>query len=86
MKHAPGACASVDLTVSAKDVRIEVADGGGPPAGSAGSDEQPALGSTGHGIVGMRERIGAFGGWLVAEPLAGDGFRVLAEVPVEGTV
>ena len=31
----------------------------------------------------MRERIGAFGGWLVAEPLAG-GFRVLAEVPIEG--
>ena len=84
VKHAPGACAAVDLTVSAKDVRIEVADDGGPPAGSDGSDGRPALGSTGHGIVGMRERIGAFGGWLVAEPLAGDGFRVLAEVPVEG--
>jgi len=89
VKHAPGACASVDLTVSAKDVRIEVADDGGPPAGSAtppGQDGRPAIRGTGHGIVGMRERIGAFGGWLVAEPLAGDGFRVLAEVPVEGTV
>ncbi len=86
VKHAPGARAAVDLTVSATDVRIEVADDGGPPAGSDGSDGRPALGSTGHGIVGMRERIGAFGGWLVAEPLAGDGFRVLAEVPVEGTV
>ena len=39
---------------------------------------------TGHGIVGMRERIGAFGGWLVAGPVAGGGFRVTAEVPVEG--
>ncbi len=86
VKHAPGARAAVDLTVSATDVRIEVADDGGPPAGSDGSDGRPALGSTGHGIVGMRERIGAFGGWLVAEPLAGDGFRVLAEVPVEGAV
>ena len=27
--------------------------------------------------------FGAFGGWLVAEPLA-TGFRVLAEVPIEG--
>ena len=40
----------------------------------------------GHGIVGMRERIAAFGGWLVAEPVAGRGFRVTAEVPVEGAV
>jgi signal transduction histidine kinase len=30
----------------------------------------------------MRERIGAFGGWLVAEPTAGRGFRVMAEVPI----
>ncbi len=89
VKHAPGACAAVDLTVSAQDVRIEVADDGGPSAGSAaapGQDGRQAIRGTGHGIVGMRERIGAFGGWLVAEPLAVDGFRVLAEVPVEGAV
>jgi hypothetical protein len=30
----------------------------------------------------MRERIGAFGGWLVAEPTADRGFRVIAEVPI----
>ena len=28
--------------------------------------------------------VGPPAGWLVAEPLADDGFRVLAEVPVEG--
>ncbi len=87
VKHAPGARAAVDLTVSAQDVRIEVADYGGPPAGSGGSagqDGRPAVRGPGHGIVGMRERMGAFGGWLVAEPLAADGFRVLAEVPVQG--
>jgi signal transduction histidine kinase len=89
VKHAPGARAAVDLTVSTQDVRIEVADDGGPSAGSAaapGQDGRQAIRGTGHGIVGMRERIGAFGGWLVAEPLADDGFRVLAEVPVEGAV
>ena len=89
VKHAPGAHASVDLTISAKDVRIEVADDGGTPAGSAaspGHDGRPAIRGTGHGILGMRERIGAFGGWLAAEPLAADGFHVLAEVPVEGPV
>jgi hypothetical protein len=31
-----------------------------------------------------KDYLAAFGGWLVAEPLAGDGVRVLAEVPVEG--
>jgi signal transduction histidine kinase len=39
---------------------------------------------TGHGIAGMRERIGAFGGWLVAGPTADGGFQVTAEVPIEG--
>ena len=87
VKHAPGACAAVDLAVSAQDVRIEVADDGGPLAGSAGPPGRaapPASPAAGHGILGMRERIGAFGGWLVAEPLAAEGFRVLAKVPVEG--
>jgi signal transduction histidine kinase len=83
VKHAPGARAAVDLTVSAQDVRIEVADDGGP-AGPWGRAAPPASQGTGHGILGMRERVGAFGGWLVAEPLTADGFRVLAEVPVEG--
>ena len=81
VKHAPGARAAIDLTVSAQQVRLEVADDGGP-AGDAG----PSAGlGPGHGIVGMRERIGAFGGWLVAAPRAERGFRVVAEIPVERT-
>jgi signal transduction histidine kinase len=83
VKHAPGARASVDLAVSADGVRLEVADDGGPARRPPGG-EGPA--GPGHGIVGMRERVGAFGGWLVAEPLAGHGFHVLAEVPVEAAV
>ncbi len=89
VKHVAGARAAVDLAVSAKDVRIEVADDGGPDAGTAGppgEDERPAVRGAGHGIIGMRERVAAFGGWLVAEPLDADGFRVRAEVPVEGAV
>jgi signal transduction histidine kinase len=31
----------------------------------------------------MRERVDAFGGSLVAEHLAGGGFRVSARIPVE---
>jgi signal transduction histidine kinase len=91
VKHAPGARATVDLEVSDQAVRIEVTDDGGPagqPAGGAAGVGRPAAGQgpgrgQGHGIVGMRERTGAFGGWLVAEPLADRGFHVLAEIPLE---
>ncbi|HEY3978999.1 MAG TPA: sensor histidine kinase [Streptosporangiaceae bacterium] len=86
VRHAPGARATVDVAVSATEIRIEVRDDGGPPVRPAGTGARPVITGTGHGIVGMRERIGAFGGWLVAGPLAGGGFHVLAEVPVEATV
>ena len=88
VKHAPGARATVDLVVSADQVRLGVTDDGGPAGHPAGNDSParwPGHG-TGHGIVGMRERIGAFGGWLVAEPTADRGFRVIAEVPIEGAM
>jgi signal transduction histidine kinase len=78
VKHAPGAQATVDLEVCDAGIRLEVADDGG----SAGRPVTPDA-EGGHGIVGMRERIGAFGGWLDAGPRAGRGFRVTAEIPIE---
>jgi signal transduction histidine kinase len=79
VKHAPGARAVAELTISAGKVRLDVRDDGGPGAAKARRT------AAGHGIVGMRERIGAFGGWLVAGPAAGGGFRVTAEIPIGGT-
>jgi len=80
VKHSPGARAAVALTVSAEKLRLVVRDDGGLGRGGA-----PRAGQgTGHGIVGMRERVGAFGGWLMAGPTAGGGFQVTAEVPIEG--
>ena len=85
VKHAPGARATVDLAVSDQAVRIEVTDDGGRARLPADVGSPDAAGADlGHGIVGMRERTGAFGGWLVAEPLPGRGFHVLAEIPLEG--
>jgi signal transduction histidine kinase len=85
VRHAPGARATVDVAVSAAQIRLEVSNGR-PSGRSAGAQTRPPIPGTGNGIVGMRERIGAFGGWLVAEPLAGAGFHVLAEVPIEAAV
>ena len=79
VKHAPGARAVAEVTVSAGKVRLVVRDDGGP-----GGSQAPRAGlGTGHGITGMRERIGAFGGWLVAAPADGGGFQVTAEIPIE---
>jgi signal transduction histidine kinase len=78
VKHAPGASATVGVAVSARDVRIEVTDDGPPTGRPAGPGVMP-----GHGIMGMRERIGAFGGSLITGPCPGGGFRVLAEVPLQ---
>ena len=85
VKHAPGAHASVDLVVSAGEVRIEILDDGGTKGNrqldAPGSQHRP-VGSQ-HGIVGMRERVGAFRGSLTAGPEPGIGFRVVAHIPVE---
>jgi signal transduction histidine kinase len=85
VKHAPGAHTSVDLAVSATAVRLEIVDDGGMdrdrPADSS-LDERAPLGSQ-HGIVGMRERVSAFGGSLSTGREPGAGFRVVAYLPVQ---
>jgi signal transduction histidine kinase len=78
VKHARGAEASVQVRAGPDGVWITVTDNGPPgPAGPAGPAGQ-------HGIVGMRERAGAFGGTLDAGPTPGGGFRVTAFLPGHG--
>ena len=77
VKHAPGARAAVALAVSDYEILLDVTNDGAPAG-------PPASATAGLGIVGMRERIAAFGGRLAAGPLADRGFRVSAQVPIEG--
>jgi signal transduction histidine kinase len=84
VRHAPGARAMIDLTVSGDDVCVEVTDSGCPATSRAAGEKVPlSRAGSGHGIVGMRERVGAFGGSLLAEHLADGGFRVSARIPIE---
>lgn len=76
VKHAPGA--GVDVTVSYRSdgVELRVVDNGpGAKGGTSGN---------GHGLVGMRERVGLYGGTLRVGSRAGGGFCVDAWLPETG--
>jgi signal transduction histidine kinase len=75
-KHAgAGAKAEVSVVRVGAEVEVTVLDDG------AGTGE-PSEGG-GHGLLGMRERVSALAGTLVAEPRYGGGFRVQAILPVK---
>jgi signal transduction histidine kinase len=77
LKHAgAGARAGVTIIRSGATVRVSVHDDGAGPSGRASS--------TAHGIVGMRERVAAYGGTLRTGARPGGGFEVEASIPLPG--
>jgi signal transduction histidine kinase len=75
LKHAGAdAKAGVTITNSGGTVRVSVHDDGAGPSGRASS--------TAHGIVGMRERVAAYGGTLRTGARPGGGFEVEASIPL----
>lgn len=78
MKYAPGGRVAVHLARDARELRIEVRDGGRLDGRAA----RPPAGG-GQGLVGMRERVALLAGNFEAGPTPGGGFRVLATLPVE---
>lgn len=74
MKHAgPGAQATVTLEYEHDALRIAVIDNG---RGASSDKTNP-----GHGLIGMRERVEAFGGRIHAGPRIGGGYSVEARLP-----
>jgi signal transduction histidine kinase len=71
IRHAGGAPAAVTVHYGDASLELTVADGG---------ESRPANGG-GHGLIGMRERVDAFGGTLAVGPRDGHGFEVRAELP-----
>jgi signal transduction histidine kinase len=74
LKHAGPAHARVGLEYAPDRLMIEVADDG------RGLAVEPGVG---HGLGGMRERVGLFGGTLETAARPGGGFVVRAEIPLE---
>jgi signal transduction histidine kinase len=75
LKHG-GNVARMLVRYSPGAVAVEIADDGRARA----VDEAPADG-TGHGLIGMRERVAVFGGELTAGPAPGGGYRLAARLP-----
>ena len=74
LKHAgPGAKATVELAYGNDGLTVVVADDG---RGAAVDGD-----GTGHGLVGMRQRVSVSGGTVTAGPRAGGGYAITAELP-----
>jgi signal transduction histidine kinase len=73
-RHAGATECVVRLSYEPDEIRLEVVDDGRGAEGPAGAG--------GHGLLGMRERVGMYGGRLDAGPEPGRGFAVRAVLPV----
>ncbi len=74
MRHAPGSTVSLKINRSGAELHIHVAN-------DAGRRPPQAPGHSGHGLIGMRERVTMLGGKLWAGP-AGKGFAITAILPI----
>jgi signal transduction histidine kinase len=75
-KHSGGTAATVRVGYGPEELRIEVRDDGR-------NGRMPAPEARGHGLIGMRERVGLHDGHLRAGPCRGGGFEVLATFPLD---
>ena len=76
LKHAHPTRVTVTLSFRGPRLEVEVVDDG--------TTAEPGAAATGHGIVGMRERVALLGGQLETGRRVGGGFRVVARLPIGG--
>ncbi len=79
LKHAGAARAQVVIGYGEREITIEVTDDGRGATARGAVDRA----GTGHGLIGLRERVALFGGELEVGPRPGSGFRVAARLPFE---
>ena len=80
IKHAGPARAQARVRFGARELELEIVDDGRGPL-----PERIESGS-GHGLIGMRERVALYGGELHAARREGGGFAVRARIPMDGFV
>ncbi|WP_369356531.1 sensor histidine kinase [Streptomyces sp. cg2] len=80
VRHAPGARTRVSVTVTGDRSRLTVLVVNEPPAPPVSAPLETS--GTGHGLVGMRERVRLVDGTLDTGPLPDGGFRVAAQLPL----
>ncbi|MFE6780212.1 histidine kinase [Streptomyces sp. NPDC057702] len=78
VRHAPGATTRVSLTTADGELGVLVINYASPEAEPTPLETT----GTGHGLVGMRERVRLVGGSVDIGPLPDGGFRVAARLPL----
>jgi signal transduction histidine kinase len=76
LKHADAQCVRVRIAFARNQLELRVCDDGRPGAGSLSSA------GSGHGLIGMRERVSVFGGTITAGTADSGGWTVHARLPV----
>jgi signal transduction histidine kinase len=76
VKHAGADRCQVRIASEQGELTVEVTDHGRGLGGQPGNKTQ------GHGLIGMRERVGMYGGEFSAAALPGPGFQVSATFPL----
>jgi signal transduction histidine kinase len=76
LKHAGADRVRVSVRYNASAVELEIDDNG------RGSSEH--VNGSGHGLIGMRERVAIYGGQLEVGPREGRGYKVSARLPLGG--
>ena len=79
IKHSGSDRARVELRYGRDGLELEILD-----YGDGAKAAQSTLPASGHGLVGMRERVALFGGSLEAGPADRQGYRVTATLPYAG--
>ncbi|MDT3400196.1 sensor histidine kinase [Streptomyces sp. B1866] len=82
IKHAPTARVAVRVDYGPDRLTVTVVNDAGDSTVTKPPVQVP---STGHGLIGMRERARIYGGHLDVGPLADGGFRVRLTLPVHTT-
>jgi signal transduction histidine kinase len=89
LKHARARRADVVLRYRPTELLVRVSDDGhglaaalAKPAMSSRSSSANGARQTGHGLLGMRERVTLYGGRLHTGPRSGGGYEVVAHLPL----